>query len=363
MARSPSKIIVGLSGGVDSAVAALVLQRQGFDVQAVFMKNWSEDDFGGPCPWEEDQTSATAVAEHLHIPLTTWNFEQEYRDRVFNVMLHEYEQGRTPNPDIMCNREIKFSIFLEKALQQAPMIATGHYAITKDGRLYKGRDGSKDQSYFLAAVPGVALKKTLFPIGDMLKGDARKLAKDAGLPNWDRPDSTGICFIGEKNMFDFLSKYLPAKPGNIVLRNGDVVGQHRGLQFYTVGQRHGFGPGLDQKKLAAAIGAGKPVFVTAKQTPTNTLVIAPADKPDEIEVKEFIADEPHWVQDVTKFPWQGMAKFRYRQADVPVTLLLENKKIRVICQEPQRAITPGQYAVFYQNDECLGSAVVDHVPA
>ncbi len=361
MDQKPGKVIVGLSGGVDSAVSALLLQRQGHDVQAVFMKNWSEDDFGGPCPWAEDQASAQAVANHLRIPIETWNFEKEYRDRVFQVMLHEYEHGRTPNPDILCNREVKFDLFLQRALKLAPMIATGHYAITNDGKLFKGKDGSKDQSYFLAAVSSQALKHTLFPVGEMLKGDVRKLAKDAGLPNWDRQDSTGICFIGEKKMFDFLAKYLPVNPGEIVLSDGTVIGQHRGLQFYTVGQRHGFGPGLDQKKLSQAIGPGKPVFVTAKQTATNTLVIAPADQPENIEIMEFLVSEPHWISYSCSFPWTGAAKLRYRQADVPITLIPEGDKLRVICKEPQRAVTPGQYAVFYQGDQCLGSAVIDKV--
>lgn len=352
-------IIVGISGGVDSAVAALLLQRQGYDVRGVFMKNWSEDDFGGPCPWAEDQASAQAVANHLNIPLETWNFEPEYRERVFKAMIHEYEQGRTPNPDILCNREIKFALFLDKALQQAPLIATGHYAVTKDGRLYKAKDVSKDQSYFLAAVTGQALKKTLFPLGEMLKGDVRQLAKEAGLPNWDRPDSTGICFIGEKKMIKFLSKYIKPNPGNIVLPDGSTVGQHSGLQFYTIGQRHGFGAQLDQKKISELIGAGKPMFITEKNVEKNLLVIAPAEQKDTIEQKEFTVTEAHWIRYACSFPWTGMAKFRYRQADVPVTLLPEGKKIRVICHEPQRAITPGQYAVFYHGDECVGSAVID----
>lgn len=355
---SKGNIIVGISGGVDSAVAAYLLQREGYDVRGVFMKNWSEDDFGGPCPWEEDQASAKAVAERLKIPLETWNFEPEYRERVFQAMLHEYERGRTPNPDILCNREIKFSLFLNKALKSAPLIATGHYARTIDGRLYKAVDGDKDQSYFLAAVTGKALKQTLFPLGELKKTDVRKIAKEAGLPNWDRPDSTGICFIGEKKMIEFLSKHMSAVPGEIVLADGTVVGKHGGLQFYTIGQRHGFGADLDQKKLAVLVGAGKPMFVSGKNIGKNELVIAPVDKPEQLEVKEFLVSEAHWIRYACSFPWTGMAKFRYRQPDVAVTLLPEGQDIRVICQKPQRAITPGQYAVFYNGDECVGSAVI-----
>lgn len=353
------KVIVGISGGVDSAVAALLLQREGYDVQGVFMKNWSEDDFGGPCPWEEDQASAAAVANHLKIPLETWNFEPEYRELVFKAMLHEYEQGRTPNPDILCNREIKFSLFLNKALKSAPLIATGHYARTTDGRLYKAVDADKDQSYFLAAVTGKALKQTLFPLGELKKSEVREIAREAGLPNWDRPDSTGICFIGEKKMIEFLSNHMTAIPGDIILTDGTVVGRHGGLQFYTIGQRHGFGADLDQKKLASLVGAGKPMFVSGKNTESNQLIIAPADKPEQMEIKEFFVSESHWIRYACVFPWTGMAKFRYRQPDVPVTLLPEGEKIRVICETPQRAISPGQYAVFYNGDECVGSAVID----
>lgn len=357
-----SKIIVGLSGGVDSAVAALLLQRQGYDVQAVFMKNWSEDDFGGPCPWEEDQSSAMAVAQHLGIPLETWNFEQEYRDLVFKAMLHEYERGRTPNPDILCNREIKFSLFLQRALQVSPLIATGHYARTKDGRLYKALDDDKDQSYFLSAITSKALTKTVFPLGELKKTEVRKIAQEAKLPNWDRPDSTGICFIGEKKMIEFLSKYIKPNPGNIVLADGTVVGRHSGLQFYTIGQRHGFGADLDHQKIAGIIGAGKAMFIAAKDISGNTITIAPADQKELIERQEFLVSEPHWIRYACSFPWTGVAKFRYRQADVPVTLLPEGSRVRVICQQPQRAITPGQYAVFYRGDECMGSAVIESFP-
>lgn len=354
-----SSIIVGLSGGVDSAVAALLLQQQGYDVRAVFMKNWSEDDFGGPCPWEEDQTSAMAVAQHLGIPLETWNFEQEYRDLVFKAMIHEYERGRTPNPDILCNREIKFSLFLNRALQSSPLIATGHYARTNDGRLRKALDDSKDQSYFLSAITKQALEHTLFPLGELHKTEVRNIAREAKLPNWDRPDSTGICFIGEKKMIEFLSKYIKPNPGNIVLSDGTLVGRHSGLQFYTIGQRHGFGADLDHQKIASTIGAGKPMFIAAKEVANNTIVIAPAEQKDMIELKEFFVSEPHWIRYACSFPWTGTAKFRYRQADVPVTLLPEGNRVRVICQQPQRAITPGQYAVFYQGDECMGSAVIE----
>lgn len=359
MDQQSGKIIVGISGGVDSAVAALLLKNQGYDVHGVFMKNWSENDFGGPCPWEEDQASAQAVAKHLKIPLETWNFEKEYRNRVFRVMLHGYEQGRTPNPDILCNREIKFDLFFQRALEVAPMIATGHYARTRNGKLYKALDSEKDQSYFLSAVSSAALKHTLFPLGDLKKGEVRKMAKDAGLPNWDRPDSVGICFVGEKKMVEFLSKYITWNPGPIVLPSGEEVGRHRGLQFYTIGQRHGFGVDLDQKKLSKLMTPGQPVFVAEKRASTNTLVIAPADQPERLETKEFLAAEPHWISYACSFPWTGTAKLRYRQPDVPVTLMPEGDRLRVICQSPQRAVTPGQYAVFYQDDECLGSAVID----
>jgi len=355
------KIVVGLSGGVDSAVAALLLQRQGYDVRAVFMKNWSEDDFGGPCPWAEDQASAKAVADYLHLPLVTWNFEREYRERVFQVMLHEYERGRTPNPDILCNQVIKFDLFLNQALTRAPLIATGHYARTKDGRLYKAADRDKDQSYFLAGITSQALAKTVFPLGELTKTEVRKIAKDAGLPNWDRPDSVGICFIGEKKMHEFLAKHIAASAGDIILLSGVVIGRHDGLPFYTVGQRHGFGHLLDQQKVAKEIGAGKPLFIKDKDVDRNVMVVAPTDQPEILTATEFTLTDVSWINQQVSWPWSGAAKLRYRQNDVDVTVTYAEHRLTVSCREPQRAITPGQYAVFYTDDECLGCGVIDRI--
>ena len=349
-----TSVIVGISGGVDSAIAALVLQQQGYDVRGVFMKNWSEDDFGGPCPWEEDQASAVAVAQHLGIPIETWNFEREYRDLVFTAMLEEYQAGRTPNPDILCNREIKFKLFFDRARESADFVATGHYARTKEGKLFKALDKSKDQSYFLAGITSSALQHTIFPLGEIEKSEVREIAKKAGLPNWDRKDSVGICFIGEKQMSAWLGKHLELKPGPITLVDGTIIGQHRGFPLYTIGQRHGFGRDLDQALITKTLGSVQSLFIKEKIVSANTIVVAPANEPEQLTTKEFLVNDMHWISHTCSFPWTGTAKFRYRQDDVPVTLLPEGQKFRVICATPQRAITPGQYAVFYDGETCLG---------
>lgn len=353
------KVIIGLSGGVDSAVSAHLLLQQGFDVRAVFMKNWSEEDFGGPCPWREDLASAKTVADHLRIPLDSWNFEPEFRRRVFQAMIEEYRRGRTPNPDILCNREIKFDLFLERARQQADSVATGHYARTHNGRLYRAIDDTKDQTYFLSAVSSAALKKVLFPIGELRKTDIRRIAKKAGLPNWDREDSVGICFIGEKKMSGFLKKYISDRPGDIVTEDGHVIGQHAGLHHFTIGQRHGFGPLLDPTVMPRAlVRPGQPLFVVAKDIERNTLTVASKERVHLFNEKTFAVETPHWIRAPARWPWHGTVKLRYRQDDVACTVDKQEDEWRVTLDMPQRAVTPGQYAVFYDGDECLGSAEI-----
>jgi tRNA-specific 2-thiouridylase len=349
-----SRVVVGMSGGVDSAVAALLLKRAGHDVTGVFMKNWEEDDTRGHCTAAEDLAAARAVCEVLGVPLRTVNFSAEYWDRVFRYFLAEHRAGRTPNPDVLCNREIKFRAFLEHALALgAERIATGHYARVAErggrARLFKARDANKDQTYFLHAVPGAALARTLFPLGELLKPQVREIARAAGLPNFDRHDSTGICFIGERNFREFLARFLPAQPGEIRTLAGALKGRHDGLMYYTLGQRQGLGIG----------GAGEPWYVVGKDLVRNTLYVAQGGEHPALYRQSLTAGELHWIAEAPAAPLRLHARMRYRQPEQDCLLEMREGCAHVRFDAPQRAVTPGQSVVFYLGDECLGGGVIE----
>lgn len=352
------RVIVGMSGGVDSSVAALLLQQQGYDVQGLFMSNW-EDDEDGYCTTAEDYQDARKAADHLGIPLHKVSFAREYRDRVFEYFLAEYRAGRTPNPDVLCNREIKFGVFFEYARRLgADLVATGHYARvehTASGvRLLKGVDAAKDQSYFLHAAPAAALERTLFPLGDLEKRQVRTLARDHGLQNYNRKDSTGICFIGERHFQSFLARYLPAQPGPIRNPEGETLGQHQGLMYYTLGQRKGLGIGGRNDS------TDEPWFVAAKDLARNVLLVVQGHDHPLLQSHSLVADQATWIAGhPPELPMKFAAKTRYRQADQACTLdQRPDGRLLVSFDTPQRAVTPGQYVVFYQGDECLGGAVI-----
>lgn len=353
------RVIVGLSGGVDSAVAALRLLERGYNVEALFMKNWDEDDAAGHCPAAADLADAEAVSRRLGIRLHRISFSTEYWDRVFAYFLAEYRAGRTPNPDVICNKEIKFRAFLDYALGLgADFIATGHYARVvhdADGvHLHKGLDPDKDQSYFLHLLDQEQLRRTLFPLGELHKPEVRRIAADAGFPNHAKKDSTGICFIGERKFSDFLARYLPAQPGDIVTTAGEVVGTHQGLMFHTQGQRQGLGIGGRRGD------SGEPWYVVAKDLERNRLIVAQGKDHPALFRPALRAEAAHWIDAAPPaLPLRCAAKIRYRQADQPCTVHVDDAGgVRVVFDAAQRAITPGQAIVFYQDDRCLGGATI-----
>ena len=350
------RVVIGMSGGVDSSVAALLLKEQGYDVVGIFMKNWDDTDEFGVCTATEDFDDVVRVCNQLDIPYYSVNFEKEYWDKVFTYFLEEYKAGRTPNPDVMCNKEIKFKAFLDHALSLgADYLATGHYARVRevDGeiQMLRGVDDNKDQTYFLNQLDSDVLRKVMFPLGHLPKSEVRKIAKEAGLVTATKKDSTGICFIGERNFKEFLSEYLPAQPGEMQTLSGEVKGKHDGLMYYTIGQRQGLGIG----------GPGEPWFVIGKNLKENVLYVEQGYSNDKLYSDALIASGVNWINPV-KEHFTCTAKFRYRQKDSKVTVTkLSDDKLRVDFHEPERAVTPGQAVVFYDGEVCLGGATIDDI--
>ncbi|BGE82257.1 tRNA-specific 2-thiouridylase MnmA [Staphylococcus petrasii] len=359
MSNKDIRVVVGMSGGVDSSVTAHVLKEQGYDVIGIFMKNWDDTDENGVCTATEDYNDVIAVCNQIGIPYYAVNFEQEYWDKVFTYFLDEYKKGRTPNPDVMCNKEIKFKAFLEHALKLgADYVATGHYARIRrheDGHveMLRGVDNNKDQTYFLNQLSQQQLSKVMFPIGDIEKKEVRRIAEEQDLATAKKKDSTGICFIGERNFKSFLSQYLPAQSGEMRTLDGKKMGMHSGLMYYTIGQRHGLGIGGD----------GDPWFVVGKNLQDNVLYVEQGFHHDALYSDYLIASDFSFVNPVDlEEGFECTAKFRYRQKDTKVFVQKESdNSIRVTFDEPVRAITPGQAVVFYDGEVCLGGATIDDV--
>ena len=360
---SADRVVLGISGGVDSAVAAALLKDAGYDVHALFMRNWDEDE-DGYCTAAADLQDARRVCDELTIPLHTVDFAAQYRERVFVHFLAELRAGRTPNPDVACNREIKFGVCFEHAERLgARWFATGHYArsAVADGRprLLRAADAAKDQSYFLHTVPGVLLARTLFPVGDLRKVEVRRIAHERALPVHDKRDSTGICFIGERPFAEFLARYLPAQPGVIEDTQGRLLGRHRGLMYYTLGQRQGLA-------LGGVRGAAEaPWYVAAKDLARNVLVVTQNHDDPLLRCTEFETEPAQWVAGAPPGrTFDCAVKTRYRQPDQPCTVtVLEDGRCRVRTANPQWAVTPGQSAVFYADEDCLGGGVIASAPA
>ena len=359
--NATKKVICGMSGGGDSSVSAFILQQQGYQVEGLFMKNWEEDDDTDYCTAAADLADAQAVCDKLGIKLHKINFAAEYWDNVFEHFLSEYKAGRTPNPDILCNKEIKFKAFLEYAAEDlgANYIATGHYVRRRGAddkaQLLRGLDANKDQSYFLYTLSSKQVGQSLFPVGDIEKPIVRAIAEDLDLITAKKKDSTGICFIGERKFKDFLARYLPAQPGNIRTVEGDIIGRHDGLMYHTLGQRKGLGIG-------GVKGASEEAwYVVEKDLVNNELIVAQGHDHSALLSTGLIAQQLHWVdRQPIREPLRCMVKTRYRQTDVPCTIEpIDDESIKVIFDEPQIAVTPGQSAVFYLDEVCLGGGIIE----
>ena len=355
--------MLGISGGVDSSVAALLLQQAGHQVEGLFMQNWEEDDRNGPCTADADRKDAVAVCGRLGIPFHARNFAAEYWDGVFEHFLAEYRAGRTPNPDVLCNREIKFKTFLDEAKALgAQKIATGHYARVDclDGRhrLLRALDAGKDQTYFLHALGQQQLEATLFPIGEIEKSRVRDMAREAALPTHAKKDSTGICFIGERDFRQFLTQYIPARPGEMRSPEGRLIGEHQGVMYYTLGQRNGLGIGGRQGA------SGEAWYVVGKDVAANVLYVAQGGESQWLHSQRLLAESPSWVAgQPPAAEFRCAAKTRYRQNDQGCVVSVTHDQIEVRFDDPQRAVTPGQSVVFYDREECLGGAVISATDA
>jgi len=365
-ASRKQRIVVGLSGGVDSAVTAWLLKKGGHEVVGIFMKNWEEDDDDEYCSSRQDFLDAASVADVLGIEIEHVNFAAEYKDRVFAEFLREYRAGRTPNPDVLCNAEIKFKAFLDHAVRLgAEKIATGHYARVREAhgsfQLLKGRDGRKDQSYFLHRLSQAQLARTLFPVGELEKTEVRRIAAEIGLPNAAKKDSTGICFIGERPFREFLNRWLANTPGPMQDDRGRTIGEHVGLSFYTLGQRKGIGVGgLKERGAARGSSEHAPWFVARKDIERNTLTIVQGHDHPWLQSDALLADDASWIAGAPPAPGRYAAKTRYRQADAPcrASFAGSDGTLALAFDAPQWAVTPGQSAVLYDGDICLGGAVI-----
>ena len=356
------RVVIGMSGGVDSSVAALMLKQQGYDVVGVFMKNWDEKDENGTCTAADDWRDVQDVCDTIGIPCYAVNFEKEYYDRVFSYFLSEYRLGRTPNPDVLCNREIKFKAFLEYALKLgAGHMATGHF-VQKDVRdghtvLLRGSNPAKDQSYFLYMLKERQIERALFPVGHMTKEEVRKIAEENGLITSKKKDSTGVCFIGERNFRQFLQGFLPMQPGDMRTEDGRKVGEHIGLAYYTLGQRRGLGIG--------GSGDGRRWFVIDKDLKNNVLVVSQGEDSPRLYSRYTRASQLTWVADQAPAKdgerFEATAKFRYRQPDQPVSVILRGDEMFIESHDLQRAVTPGQSVVLYQGDVCLGGGIAEEM--